>query len=95
MVGRLSRVPRQDHTADARSHGGARMSIGGPDWLVLTPEPTLEPELPICDPHHHLWDFRPEPVPYQRYLLPELTTDLHSGHRFPGGSCLPHIQQRV
>ena len=56
------------------------MSIGGPDWLALTPEPTLEPELPICDPHHHLWDFRPEPVPYQRYLLPELTADLHSGH---------------
>ena len=56
------------------------MPIGGPDWLALTPEPTLEPELPICDPHHHLWDFRPEPVPYQRYLLPELTADLHSGH---------------
>jgi L-fuconolactonase len=56
------------------------MSIGGPDWLALTPEPTLEPELPICDPHHHLWDFRPEPVAYQRYLLPELAADLHSGH---------------
>ena len=56
------------------------MPIGGPDWLALTPEPTLEPELPICDPHHHLWDFRPEPVAYQRYLLPELAEDLHSGH---------------
>ena len=56
------------------------MSIGGPDWLALTPEPPLDPELPICDPHHHLWDFRPEPVPYQRDLLPELTVDLHSGH---------------
>jgi L-fuconolactonase len=40
----------------------------------------LEPALPICDPHHHLWDFRPEPVPYQRYLLPELAEDLNSGH---------------
>ena len=38
------------------------MSIGGPDSLALTPEPTLEPELPICDPHHHLWEFRPEPL---------------------------------
>ena len=56
------------------------MPIGGLAWLALTPEPTLEPELPICDPHHHLWDFRPEPVPYQRYLLSELTADLHSGH---------------
>jgi L-fuconolactonase len=56
------------------------MPIGGPDWLALTPEPTWEPELPICDPHHHLWEFRPEPLAYQRYLLPELAEDLHSGH---------------
>ena len=56
------------------------MPIGGPDWLALTPESTLEPELPICDPHHHLWDFRPEPVHYQRYLPPDLAEDLHSGH---------------
>jgi L-fuconolactonase len=56
------------------------MPIRGPDWLALTPEPPLEPELPICDPHHHLWDFRPEPVPYQRYLLQDLAADLHSGH---------------
>ena len=56
------------------------MPIGGHDWLALTPEPTLEPELPICDPHHHLWEFRPEPVPYQRYLLPDLAEDLRSGH---------------
>jgi predicted TIM-barrel fold metal-dependent hydrolase len=56
------------------------MSIGGKDWLALTPEAPLEPALPICDPHHHLWDFRPEPVPYQHYLLPELAEDLNSGH---------------
>src|SRR5918912_3834730 len=56
------------------------MPIGGKDWLALTPEPALEPELPICDAHHHLWDFRPEPVPYQRYLLPDLAEDLNSGH---------------
>jgi L-fuconolactonase len=56
------------------------MPIGGKDWLALTPEPTLEPELPICDPHHHLWEFRPEPMHYQRYLLPDLAEDLHSGH---------------
>jgi L-fuconolactonase len=56
------------------------MPIGGHAWLALTPEPTLEPELPICDPHHHLWEFRPEPVPYQRYLLPDLAEDLQSGH---------------
>src|SRR5919199_3041537 len=56
------------------------MPIGDKDWLALTPEPALEPELPICDAHHHLWDFRPEPVHYQRYLLPDLAEDLNSGH---------------
>jgi predicted TIM-barrel fold metal-dependent hydrolase len=56
------------------------MPFGGHDWLALTPEPTLEPELPICDPHHHFWDFRTERVPYQRYLLHELAADIHSGH---------------
>ena len=34
------------------------MPFGGLDWLALTQEPTLEPELPICDPHHHFWDLR-------------------------------------
>ena len=24
--------------------------FGGNDWLALTQEPTLEPEMPICDP---------------------------------------------
>jgi predicted TIM-barrel fold metal-dependent hydrolase len=56
------------------------MPSGGEDWLALTPEPTLEPEIPICDAHHHLWEFRPEPEHYQRYLLPELAADLNSGH---------------
>ena len=56
------------------------MPFGGNDWLALTQEPTLEPELPICDPHHHFWDFRPERIPYQRYLLHELVADINSGH---------------
>ena len=56
------------------------MAPGGNDWLAQTPEETLEPEIPICDPHHHFWVSRPEPVHYQRYLLPELTADVTSGH---------------
>jgi L-fuconolactonase len=58
-------------------------------------EPILEPELPIIDPHHHLW-FVPEAVraamdpganPYMhvrrrrpRYLFDELLEDLRTGH---------------
>ena len=58
-------------------------------------EPILEPDLPIVDPHHHLWD-RPPALMRQmpagdhgfmellrnipRYLLDEYLADLRSGH---------------
>jgi predicted TIM-barrel fold metal-dependent hydrolase len=54
--------------------------FGGNDWLALTQEPPREPEMPICDPHHHFWDFRTGRIPYQRYLLHELAADMQSGH---------------
>ena len=44
-------------------------------WLALVEEEILEPDLPICDPHHHLWDH-----PASRYLLDELLADTGSGH---------------
>src|SRR5437763_15503048 len=56
------------------------MAYGGNDWLGLTEEPVLEPEIAICDPHHHFWDFRSERVPYQRYLRQELMADIGRGH---------------
>ena len=56
------------------------MPFGGNDWLALTQEPALEPEIPICDPHHHFWDFRTSRIPYQRYLLHELAADISGGH---------------
>jgi L-fuconolactonase len=56
------------------------MPFGGNDWLALTSEPPLEPEMPICDPHHHFWDLRTARIPYQRYLLHELADDINSGH---------------
>ncbi len=49
------------------------------DWLAQTVEPALEPELPICDPHHHLWDGRADRVE-PRYMLDELLADTGSGH---------------
>jgi predicted TIM-barrel fold metal-dependent hydrolase len=58
------------------------------DWLAAeTPEEVLEPELPIVDPHHHLWDLRsftsqPHASFEQKvYLCEEMTADLNdSGH---------------
>ncbi len=44
-------------------------------WLAQVEEEILEPDLPICDPHHHLWDH-----PANRYLLDELLADTGSGH---------------
>ena len=44
-------------------------------WLAQVNEKVLEPDLPICDPHHHLWDH-----PNSRYLLDELLLDTGSGH---------------
>lgn len=48
-------------------------------WLALTTEEALEPHLPICDPHHHLWDRRPDRL-NPRYLLDEILADTQSGH---------------
>ena len=47
------------------------------DWLDRWQEEILDPELPIVDPHHHLWD---RPGRGGRYLLDELLADLNSGH---------------
>jgi len=49
------------------------------DWLALTVEDPLDPDLPIYDPHHHLWDLQPARVA-QRYLLDEIVADVGAGH---------------
>ncbi len=43
-------------------------------WLAKGEEEILEPDLPIIDPHHHLWDRG------SRYLFDELMADLNTGH---------------
>jgi predicted TIM-barrel fold metal-dependent hydrolase len=56
---------------------GERPTISFPvdeRWLATHVEPALEPERPIVDPHHHLWDRQ------QRYLFDELLKDVGSGH---------------
>ena len=45
-------------------------------WLSQEqPEAILFPELPIVDPHHHLWV-----RPGYHYLLPEFASDIGTGH---------------
>lgn len=46
-------------------------------WIAQYHEDALEPDLPIIDPHHHLWDDE-----RGRYLLDEFTQEVaSSGHR--------------
>ncbi len=44
-------------------------------WIAARPELILEPELPIIDPHHHVWDGE-----RGRYLVHELAADVNTGH---------------
>ena len=55
--------------------GFVTMATEKEQWLALVEEDVLEPALPICDPHHHLWDH-----PGSRYLLDELLADVGDGH---------------
>jgi len=54
---------------------GAIMPAGLDAWLELIKEEALDPGLPICDPHHHLWD-----KPGDRYMIDEIASDVRSGH---------------
>jgi predicted TIM-barrel fold metal-dependent hydrolase len=60
------------NTAAARS-----LLFGEPreDWLALRQEDVIDPERPIVDAHHHLWDRGG-----QRYMIEEITGDIASGH---------------
>ncbi len=54
------------------------------EWLAQeTPEDVLEPDLPIIDPHHHLWDMRGLRAPWEQkvYLCEEMAKEITaSGH---------------
>ena len=54
-----------------------RDDSGLKQWLgKRPPEAALEPQLPIIDPHHHLWD-----TPQRgSYFLPDLLADIGGGH---------------
>ena len=56
-----------------------RHPVPKPEWLGKLTEDILEPERPIIDPHHHLWDH-----PGNKYYLDELLGDLDSGHNVVG-----------
>ena len=46
-----------------------------PEWVAKVSEPALEPELPIVDPHHHLWQRAGND-----YMFHDLLADTRTGH---------------
>lgn len=45
-------------------------------WLALGAESALDPDLPICDPHHHLWIY-----PDSSHFVEDFIADARGGHR--------------
>ena len=75
-------MPEATHTSDRTSPWRRRPNPATPhapvreDWLNRVVEEPFEPELPIVDSHHHLWDRQDA-----RYLLEEFAEDVGtSGH---------------
>ena len=58
-------------------------------WRALTVEAALEPDTPLCDPHHHLWEY-----PGSRYLAEDFLGEF-GGHRIEQTvfvECLQHYR---
>jgi len=72
----LPTMPVSSELPDFDANGLPMIRILGlqPEWLQARQEIALEPDLPIVDPHHHLWDRA------GGYLLDELLADLATGH---------------
>jgi predicted TIM-barrel fold metal-dependent hydrolase len=51
------------------------MAMVREDWLKLVQEDTIAPEMPICDPHHHLWYHAANP-----YILEDFLRDISGSH---------------
>ena len=63
-----------DHKAYVFKGNAYRDLVELDAWTKLGAEPALEPELPILDPHHHVWDHE-----RGRYLMHELAADTSDG----------------
>jgi L-fuconolactonase len=51
------------------------MALTRENWLSLTREEAIEPDLPICDAHHHLWYHAESSYPIEDFIR-----DISAGH---------------
>lgn len=63
--------------------GGYRYPPPDSAWLARAREDVIDPDLPIVDSHHHLWNEGDVP-----YLLDELLADLNDGHNIRATVCV-------
>ena len=54
------------------------------DWLAQVQEEIIDPQLPIIDPHHHLWNGDNQLAGSFPYLIENLNEDTFSGHNIVG-----------
>ena len=65
----------EEMTANPQPTAYGRIFPPRAEWLARAPvEPIIEPELPIVDTHHHVWENR------GRYMVDEVLADMGSGH---------------
>ena len=77
LLAALERATRGPHRGPPASLDWIEASEGvAMTWTARS----LQPELPIVDPHHHLWGDRPDRPIAPRYYLEELRLDTNSGH---------------
>ena len=54
------------------------------NWLNQVKEDIIDPDLPIIDPHHHLWHGDNQLAGSFPYLMEQLSEDTNSGHNIIG-----------
>lgn len=59
-------------------------------WLAQVQEAPLEPDVVICDAHHHLWDRREGRI-QRRYMIDEIMADIASGHTIVSTVFIEHL----
>lgn len=74
-VAPLAAFAQQSAPSSQAAGTNAATNVVRQEWLDRHKESILEPELPIIDPHHHLWV-----RPGSRYLLDEFLLDVNTGH---------------
>jgi L-fuconolactonase len=68
-------LPRTHQEVSSAGAGALDQQASRARWRSLHREEIVDPDLPIIDPHHHLWV-----RPGSRYLLDEYLADVHTGH---------------